>query len=103
MAIRWVGSWSTPTARTSAVSTPTRGSGTPRGPPTARASRSWAGAARPRQASLDIFWLRDESLEDVENLSPPAIIAAEIVEDLEAALAEFSLIAETLGGEVEAE
>jgi type I restriction enzyme M protein len=46
---------------------------------------------------LDIFWLRDESLEDVENLPPPAVIAAEIVEDLEAALAEFSLIAESLG------
>ena len=48
------------------------------------------------KASLDIFWLRDESLENVENLPPPAVIAAEIVEDLEAALAEFALIAETL-------
>ena len=48
-------------------------------------------------ATLDISWLRDESLEDVENLPPPAVIAAEIVEDLEAALAEFSLIIETLG------
>jgi type I restriction enzyme M protein len=48
-------------------------------------------------ASLDLFWLRDESLEDVENLPPPAVIAAEIVEDLEAALAEFALIAESLG------
>ena len=55
------------------------------------------------KASLDIFWLRDESLEDVENLPPPAVIAAEIVEDLEAALAEFSLIAETLGAEADAE
>lgn len=52
------------------------------------------------KASLDIFWLRDESLEDVENLPPPSVIAAEMVEDLEAALAEFSLIAESLGGEV---
>jgi len=33
--------------------------------------------------ALDVFWLRDESLEDVENLPPPAVIAAEIVEDLE--------------------
>lgn len=55
------------------------------------------------KASLDIFWLRDESLENVENLPPPAVIAAEIVEDLEAALAEFSLIAESLGGQVETE
>ncbi|MBW3662687.1 MAG: type I restriction-modification system subunit M [Actinobacteria bacterium] len=48
------------------------------------------------KASLDIFWLRDESLEDVDNLPPPGVIAAEIVEDLEAALAEFSELAESL-------
>ena len=34
------------------------------------------------KASLDIFWLRDESLEDSENLPAPEVIAAEIVEDL---------------------
>jgi type I restriction enzyme M protein len=49
------------------------------------------------KASLDIFWLRVESLEDVENLPPPAVIATEIAEDFEAALTEFSLIAESLG------
>lgn len=38
------------------------------------------------KASLDIFWLRDEGLEDTDNLPAPAVIAAEIVEDLEAAL-----------------
>jgi type I restriction enzyme M protein len=48
------------------------------------------------KASLDIFWLRDESLEDTDNLPAPHIIAAEIVEDLEAALAEFVEIAQTL-------
>jgi len=31
------------------------------------------------------------------HLPPPAVIAAQIVEDLEAALAEFSLIVESLG------
>ncbi len=35
--------------------------------------------------SLDITWLRDESLEDTDNLPDPAILAAEIVEDLRAA------------------
>jgi type I restriction enzyme M protein len=30
-------------------------------------------------ASLDIFWLRDESLEDTGNLPAPELIAAEIV------------------------
>jgi type I restriction enzyme M protein len=48
------------------------------------------------KASLDIFWLRDESLEDADNLPPPGVIAAEIAEDLEAALAQFAEIAATL-------
>jgi len=48
------------------------------------------------KVSLDITWLRDESLEDMDNLPPPEVIAQEIVEDLEAALAEFSAIAESL-------
>jgi len=50
------------------------------------------------KASLDIFWLRDKTLEDTDNLPPPHIIAAEIVEDLEAALAQFAEIAQTLSG-----
>jgi len=48
------------------------------------------------KASLDLFWLRDESLEDTDNLPPPEVIAAEIAEDLEAALSEFAQIAESL-------
>lgn len=48
------------------------------------------------KVSLDIFWLRDESLEDTANLPPPEVIAQEIVEDLEAALAEFAEIAAAL-------
>ena len=50
------------------------------------------------KASLDIFWLRDESLEDSENLPAPEVIAAEIVEDLQAALDQFAAIAASLGG-----
>jgi type I restriction enzyme M protein len=50
------------------------------------------------KVSLDVFWLRDESLEDTDNLPAPGVIAAEIVEDLESALAEFSALAEALGG-----
>ena len=46
------------------------------------------------KVSLDIFWLRDESLEDMDNLPAPGVIAAEIVEDLEAALVEFSELAD---------
>ena len=50
------------------------------------------------KVSLDIFWLRDESLEDTANLPAPDILATEIVEDLQAALEQFAEIAEDLGG-----
>ena len=40
------------------------------------------------KVSLDLFWLRDDSLEDADNLPPPDVLAAEIAEDLEAALAD---------------
>src|SRR5437764_4378364 len=46
--------------------------------------------------NLDIFWLKDESLEDSINLPDPDVIAAEIVEDLEAALQQFAAIAQDL-------
>jgi len=46
--------------------------------------------------NLDIFWLKDESLEDSANLPAPDLIAAEIAEDLEAALLQFSQIAADL-------
>ena len=49
------------------------------------------------KVNLDIFWLKDESLEDSANLPAPDIIAAEIVEDLEAALEQFAEIATDLG------
>ncbi len=46
--------------------------------------------------NLDIFWLKDESLEDSANLPDPGVIALEITEDLEAALAQFAEIASDL-------
>ena len=49
------------------------------------------------KASLDIFWLKDESLEDSDNLPEPEVLAAEIVENLEAALEQFKSIYEELG------
>ena len=51
------------------------------------------------KASLDIFWLKDDSLADSDNLPPPDVIAQEIVEDLQAALEQFKLIAGDLAGE----
>ena len=54
---------------------------------------SWSRATRPASTSSGCATRR---LEDIENLPPPDVIAAEIVEDLEAALAEFAAIAESL-------
>jgi len=48
------------------------------------------------KANLDIFWLRDESLEDTASLPNPDVLAAEIAEDLQAALEQFGEIAEDL-------
>ena len=48
------------------------------------------------KVSLDLFWLRDESLEDIDNLPAPAVLAAEIAEDLQSALTEIQTLAETL-------
>ncbi len=44
------------------------------------------------KVNLDIFWLKDDALEDSANLPAPGIIASEIVEDLRAALAQFEEI-----------
>jgi type I restriction enzyme M protein len=48
------------------------------------------------KVSLDIFWLKDESLEDSANLPDPDVIAEEIVEDLQAALDQFAAISADL-------
>jgi type I restriction enzyme M protein len=48
------------------------------------------------KTNLDITWLRDESLEDMENLPALEVIAREIVEDLTAALTEFEAVASAL-------
>jgi type I restriction enzyme M protein len=49
------------------------------------------------KVNLDIFWLRDESLEDSDNLPDPDVIALEIAENLQDALEQFSGIVATLG------
>ncbi len=48
------------------------------------------------KVSLDIFWLRDDSLTDTDDLPPPAVLAAEIAEDLQAALEEIQALADSL-------
>ena len=51
------------------------------------------------KANLDIFWLRDESMEDTANLPSPDVIAEEILEDLRAALEQLEEIAGDLSRE----
>ena len=41
------------------------------------------------KTSLDIFWLKDKSLTDLDNLPEPELLAAEIIENLEAGLSNF--------------
>lgn len=51
------------------------------------------------KASLDIFWLMDDLLSDSGNLPAPEVIAAEIVEDLGAALEQFREILADISAE----
>ncbi len=54
------------------------------------------------KVSLDLTWLRDESLEDSANLPEPHIFAQEIADDLRAALAQIEDIASDLQQRVRA-
>ena len=48
------------------------------------------------KANLDLIWLKDDSLEDAADLPAPEVLALEIMEELEIAIGEFTLIAEAL-------
>lgn len=48
------------------------------------------------KASLDIFWLKDDSLDNLDDLPPPDVLQHEIIEHLEAALAAFREVANGL-------
>ena len=50
------------------------------------------------KASLDIFWLKDESLDHLDDLPPPEVLQQEVIEHLEAALAAFRDVAAALPG-----
>ena len=51
------------------------------------------------KTSLDIFWLKDKSLTDSDNLSDPDILANEIIENIESGLNSFREIMKTINGE----
>ncbi len=49
------------------------------------------------KVNLDIFWLKDNALDDPDLLPPPDEVAAEIVESLQTALDRFRNVAKALG------
>ncbi|MFM8443048.1 MAG: class I SAM-dependent DNA methyltransferase, partial [Methylococcus sp.] len=51
------------------------------------------------KANLDIFWLKDKSLEDTENLPEPDVLARAIADDLRTVLEQFEAIADAIGAE----
>jgi len=53
------------------------------------------------KTNLDINWLKDKSLADLDNLPDPDILANEIIENIEAGLDSFKEIMATINGEIE--
>ena len=50
------------------------------------------------KTNLDIFWLKDKSLTDLDNLPDPDVLANEIIENIESGLNSFREIMETING-----
>ncbi|MEO2088311.1 MAG: class I SAM-dependent DNA methyltransferase [Gemmataceae bacterium] len=56
----------------------------------------YADLAKRDKLNLDLFWLKDKSLEESDVLPPPAVLAAEIAADLESITERFTSIASKL-------
>lgn len=50
------------------------------------------------KCSLDIFWIKDKSLADLDNLPEPDVLAADIIENLQSALNGFQELMQQIGG-----
>ena len=61
-------------------------------------SFSYEELAKRDKLNLDIFWLKDKTLDDSDNLPEPDVLAQEIAEDLQAALDQFAAVAAELRG-----
>lgn len=51
------------------------------------------------KTNLDMFWIKDKSLTDLDNLPDPDVLANEIIENIEAGLNSFKEIMETINGD----
>ncbi len=60
----------------------------------------YADLAARDKTSLDLFWLKDDSLSDLNNLPDPQTLAEEITETIESALENFRAVAGRLGGQL---
>ena len=58
---------------------------------------TYAELATRDKTNLDIFWLKDESLGNLDNLPEPDELALEIIDNLEAGLSSFRNVATGLG------
>ncbi len=56
----------------------------------------WYGILAKDKTSLDITWLKDKSLADLDNLPDPDELAVEIIENLEAGLVSFREVLRSL-------
>lgn len=50
------------------------------------------------KTNLDIFWLKDDNLIDLDNLPDPEVLIDDIIENIESALANFRTIKDSLNG-----
>ena len=48
------------------------------------------------KASLDVFWLKDDGLDNLDDLLPPDVLQQQIIDHLEAALSAFKDVADAL-------
>ena len=52
------------------------------------------------KTSMDIFWLKDKSLADLDNLPEPEVLAEEIIENMEAGLNSFREVLGAINGSI---
>ena len=48
------------------------------------------------KTSLDIFWIKDKSLADLDNLPDPDVLASDIIDNLQSAIDSFNALMGTL-------